>query len=118
MRARTLGWRPPGGAAGDDAIISPHYHVTPRVWTYRDRSESGPDKSKRIVVLSSHDRAVPQLLLARGAAADATDPRDNSTAFHIACGYNQPACAEALARAGLGRAVALCDHSSTLYQIR
>ena len=57
--------------------------ISPRVRTYRGRSletdsrfsvrlsESSPDKSERIVVPSPHDRAVRQLLLARGAAADA-----------------------------------------------
>jgi ankyrin repeat protein len=40
------------------------------------------------------------LQLARGAAVDAVDPRNGFTAFHTACGNNQPECAEALARAG------------------
>jgi ankyrin repeat protein len=39
-------------------------------------------------------------LLARGAAVDAAHLRRGGTAFHGACYHNQPACAEALARAG------------------
>jgi ankyrin repeat protein len=47
---------------------------------------------------------VLRLLLARGAAVDAVDPRSGATvcitAFHSACMHNQADCAEALARAG------------------
>ena len=41
-----------------------------------------------------------RLLLARGAPVDAADPQTGCTAFHYACYSNQPAAAEALARAG------------------
>jgi ankyrin repeat protein len=43
---------------------------------------------------------VLRLLLARGAAVDAVSPGTGATAFHYACGNNQPECAEALVRAG------------------
>ena len=43
---------------------------------------------------------VLRLLLARGAAMDAAEPRTGCTAFHFACATNQPDCAEVLARAG------------------
>ena len=43
---------------------------------------------------------VLRLLLARGVAVDAVEPTYGVTAFHLACGNNQPECAEALARAG------------------
>jgi ankyrin repeat protein len=43
---------------------------------------------------------VLRLLLVRGAAVDAVRPGDGGTAFHSACYFNQPDCAEALARAG------------------
>jgi ankyrin repeat protein len=43
---------------------------------------------------------VLQLLLDRGAAVDTAQPTSCRTAFHAACGNNQAACAEALARAG------------------
>jgi hypothetical protein len=43
---------------------------------------------------------VLRLLLARGAALDTAHLAHGTTAFHYACFYNQPDCAEALARAG------------------
>jgi ankyrin repeat protein len=43
---------------------------------------------------------VLRLLLERGAAVDPAQPGSSATAFHSACWYNQPECAEALIRAG------------------
>jgi ankyrin repeat protein len=43
---------------------------------------------------------VLRLLLERGAEVDAVGQDAGATAFHIACTFNQPGCAEALARAG------------------
>jgi ankyrin repeat protein len=43
---------------------------------------------------------VLRLLLGRGAAVDAAHPIHGGTAFHYACAFNQPECAEVLARAG------------------
>jgi ankyrin repeat protein len=41
-----------------------------------------------------------KLLLERGAILDAMDTNAGVTAFHVACAHDEPACAEALVRAG------------------
>jgi ankyrin repeat protein len=65
------------------------------------RASSDGDGATALMAAAGYGQPeVLRLLLARGAAVDAVDPGDGTTAFHWACVNNSADCAEALVRAG------------------
>jgi hypothetical protein len=61
---------------------------------------NGAGASPLMCAATTGQLEVLRLLLQWGAAVDAVEPSRGLTAFHFACGNNNPRCAEALARAG------------------
>ena len=58
------------------------------------------DPSALMVASERGHREMVQLLIKHGAELDARDTEFGFTALHLACGHNQPECAEVLIKAG------------------